>query len=31
MFSDAFIITTLFLMLAGGLVLSVLVLERTQW
>lgn len=31
MFSDAFIITTLFLILAAGLVLSVLVLERTQW
>lgn len=31
MFSDAFIITALFLTLAVGLVLSVLILERTQW
>lgn len=31
MFSDAFIITTLFLMMAAGLVLSVLVLERSEW
>lgn len=31
MFSDAFIITSLFLTLAAGLVLSVLILERTEW
>ncbi|XTZ36814.1 small membrane protein YoaI [Salmonella enterica] len=31
MFTDVFIITSLFFTLASGLVISVLVLERTGW